>query len=67
MMGLRLTRGLAAEDFTGATGMALFDFLDTDRLRALAEGGFLATDEMGVKATPEGMKRLDAVLAHLLT
>jgi len=66
MMGLRLTRGLSAVDFMAATGAALDTFLDRARVCALQEADFLDFDDAGLRATPEGLKRLDAVLAHLL-
>jgi len=65
MMGLRLAEGIDARRFAAATGMALDAALDPQGLRVLAEGGFVVRDAAGLRATPEGLLRLDAVLARL--
>ena len=40
--------------------------LDAARLLRLIEGGFLAVDAEGIRTTPEGRLRLNAVLSALL-
>jgi oxygen-independent coproporphyrinogen-3 oxidase len=65
MMGLRLSAGIDAGQFAAATGAALDDALDARGLRVLIDGGFLARDAGGLRATREGLLRLDAVLAKL--
>ena len=65
MMGLRLSAGIDAATFEAATGTALDDALDPKGLRAIVEGGFVARDARGLRATREGLLRLDAVLAKL--
>jgi putative oxygen-independent coproporphyrinogen III oxidase len=66
LMGLRLSEGIARQRFTDETGSepeVLFDRAKLDRLIA---GGFLTLDETGLKATPEGRQRLNALLPALL-
>ncbi|MGQ0677624.1 MAG: radical SAM family heme chaperone HemW [Rhodospirillales bacterium] len=66
MMGLRLARGVDAARFQAATGMALDDALDPKGLAAMIGGGFVERDAKGLRATPAGLLRLDAVLARLV-
>jgi len=66
MMGLRLTNGIGEKDFRAATGLSLMDAFASDRLARLMDGGFLETERGILKATPEGMLRLDSVIATLL-
>ncbi len=66
MMGLRLTDGLPRSRLAALTGKepeALFDPAALDRLAA---GGFIELDGRGLRATPAGRLRLDAVLGALL-
>jgi oxygen-independent coproporphyrinogen-3 oxidase len=65
LMGLRLTEGIDAGRFATRTGIALDDAIDAEVLeRALAEG-YLQQANGKLRATPEGRKRLDALLAAL--
>ena len=67
MMGLRLTDGIPRGRLVGLTGNepeALFDPATLERMR---DGGFVELDARGIRATPEGRQRLDAVLGALLT
>jgi putative oxygen-independent coproporphyrinogen III oxidase len=66
MMGLRLAEGISGAWFRAGTGRDLDAALDPARLRRLIEGGFLARDDAGLRATPTGRQRLDAVLAALV-
>ncbi len=66
MMGLRLTGGLERARFPDLTGGALEDALDSAALERLTTGGFIEVDANGVRATPAGRLRLNAVLAALL-
>ncbi|MFQ5775774.1 MAG: radical SAM family heme chaperone HemW [Kiloniellaceae bacterium] len=66
MMGLRLREGIARAAFVRETGRQPEDALSPARLTALVEGGFLALDARGLRATAAGLARLDAVLARLL-
>lgn len=67
MMGLRLIDGIDQGDFNIATGLSLHDAFAPENLTRLTDGGFLEMDDHVLKATPEGMLRLDSVLAALLT
>ncbi|MCC6471390.1 MAG: coproporphyrinogen III oxidase [Alphaproteobacteria bacterium] len=65
MMGMRLAEGIDAARFRAATGVALDDALDPQGLAAMIEGGFVERTAGGIRATREGLVRLDAVLARL--
>jgi oxygen-independent coproporphyrinogen-3 oxidase len=66
MMGLRLAEGVPRAAFLRETGRTPEDALPRTGLDTLIGGGFLALDETGLRATPAGRTRLDAVLARLL-
>lgn len=66
MMGLRLTAGIGREAFATRAGMDIEDALEPRRLRRLIEGGFVILDEAGLRTTPAGRLRLNAVLAALM-
>jgi oxygen-independent coproporphyrinogen-3 oxidase len=66
MMGLRLAEGVSRAAFRRETGREPEQALDAARLRPLIEGGFLELNGVGLRATAEGLARLDAVLARLL-
>jgi putative oxygen-independent coproporphyrinogen III oxidase len=66
MMGLRLAEGVPRARFRRETGTEIESALDPARLRPLTEGGFLALDGDGLRATSAGRQRLNAVLAALL-
>lgn len=66
MMGLRLTDGLTAQGFRAATGLSLKGAFAPDNLARLMDGGFLEMGPDTLKATPEGMLRLDSVISRLL-
>jgi oxygen-independent coproporphyrinogen-3 oxidase len=65
MMGLRLAEGIERARFRAETGAELEAALDGERLADLVAGGFLETDERGLRATATGRQRLNAVLAAL--
>ncbi len=66
MMGLRLDRGVGRDRFVAVAGCELEAALDTAALERLAAGGFVEIDAAGLRATPSGRLRLNAVLAELL-
>ncbi len=66
MMGLRLAEGVSRRRFRSVTGSELESALDGARLARLADGGFLALDARGLRATAAGRQRLNAVLGALL-
>src|SRR5262249_16912528 len=62
LMGLRLTAGLPRARLRHTLGCDIEEALDPRRLARLVEGGFLALDAAGLRATPAGLQRLNAVL-----
>lgn len=66
MMGLRLRDGLTRDAFRSATAHEFEDVLEPRRLRRLLDANYLEIDTRGLRATPEGLIRLNAVLAALL-
>jgi len=66
MMGLRIVEGVPRARFRRECGGEPETVLDPARLARLVEGGFLALDGAGLRATPAGRQRLNAVLAALL-
>jgi oxygen-independent coproporphyrinogen-3 oxidase len=64
MMGLRIAEGISRDRFRARTGKIIEDALDPARIARLSE--FLVLDEKGLRATPAGRVRLNAVLAALL-
>jgi len=66
MMGLRLAEGVERRRFRARTGSDVEAALDRARLPDLIAGGFVTLDEQGLRATPAGRQRLNAVLAALL-
>jgi oxygen-independent coproporphyrinogen-3 oxidase len=66
MMGLRLADGVGRERFRGLIGCEPEDAIDGDGLARMIDGGFVTRDADGIRATPAGRQRLDAVLKQLL-
>ena len=66
MMGLRLSGGIDAETFAAAAGMPLGAALDPAGLARMVEGGFVAWDGTGLRATPRGRLVLTSLTAELL-
>ncbi|MHA1113707.1 MAG: radical SAM family heme chaperone HemW [Alphaproteobacteria bacterium] len=66
MMGLRLRDGLTRDAFQSATTHEFEDVLEPRRLRRLIDADYLEIDARGLRATPDGLIRLNAVLAALL-
>ena len=66
MMGMRLAEGVDAGRFARRTGVPLAHALDLDGVKRMVFGGFVEADAGGLRATPAGRQRLDAVLAALL-
>jgi oxygen-independent coproporphyrinogen-3 oxidase len=67
MLGLRKTEGIDAERFLELTGSSLEVALDKNKLEDLSQGGFVVVDQNGLRTTPAGRQRLNAILGHLLT
>jgi putative oxygen-independent coproporphyrinogen III oxidase len=66
LMGLRLAEGVDAARFLMRTGRALEDALDAATLAQAIAADYLERDARGLRATAEGRKRLDALLAALV-
>jgi len=66
MMGLRLRGGLTRDAFQLATAREFEDVLEPRRLRRLIDADYLEIDSRGLRATADGLIRLNAVLAALL-
>jgi len=66
MMGLRTVDGVPQSRIIAECGRPLEAALDAARLRRLIDGGFLVLDDAGLRATPAGRQRLNAVIADLL-
>src|SRR3546814_15544285 len=66
MMGLRLARGVARDDFRRTAGSEIEHWVHPDRLSALVEENLVQVDPAGIRCTPAGRQRLNAVLAHLI-
>ena len=47
-------------------GLEIEDLLEPTRLASLREAGFLILDANGLRATPAGRQRLNAVIDYLL-
>jgi oxygen-independent coproporphyrinogen-3 oxidase len=65
MMGLRLAEGIDAERFKRETGVDLDSATDASRLVRLVEGGFVVRDRTSLRATLQGRRVLNAVIAEL--
>lgn len=65
LMGLRLSSGIDAANFSARAGMALDGVIAPAALKRLGDGGFIVSDSDGLRATPAGRQRLDAVVAAL--
>jgi oxygen-independent coproporphyrinogen-3 oxidase len=66
LMGLRLTEGIDEARFLSRTGIPLDAALDPDTLARALEENYLVRADGRVRATAEGRKRLDSLLAMLV-
>jgi putative oxygen-independent coproporphyrinogen III oxidase len=67
MLGLRRSEGIDAERFFKLTGRSLEAALNKNKVDELLQGGFVVVDQIGLRTTPAGRQRLNAILGHLLT
>ena len=67
LMGLRLAEGVTAERFLARTGCTLESAIDAEALRRASEEGYVIWHDGRLNATPEGRRRLDALLPFLVT
>ncbi len=66
LTGLRLTRGVDRARFRALTGLEPEDAVDRRALDFLVESGFMEADAAGLRASAEGLLRLNTVLAELI-
>ncbi len=66
MIGLSRVQGIDSKRFLSLTGVPLEKIFDTNRLYNLSKGGFLICDCDGIRATPSGRQRLNAIIEQLL-
>jgi oxygen-independent coproporphyrinogen-3 oxidase len=66
LMGLRLSEGIDATRFAARTGRPLAEAIDPDTLARAVEAGYLDFSAGRLRATSEGRKRLDSLLAALV-
>lgn len=66
LTGLRLTRGVDRRRFRALTGLEPEDAVDRRALDFLVERGFMEADAAGLRASSEGLLRLNTVLAQLI-
>ncbi len=67
MMGLRLTEGISLSDWTDKFGITFSDFVTDAKIQKLISEGYLIHDTNKVRATANGLLRLNALLSYLLT
>lgn len=65
LTGLRLTAGIARRSFARLCGAEPEALLAPERVAALVEEGLVALDAAGLRATPVGRLKLNAVIAYL--
>ena len=66
LMGLRLTEGIDAARFARRTNLQISDVLDPRTLVQAQDALYIEWDGSRLRATPEGRKRLDALLGALV-
>jgi len=66
MMGLRLSDGISRARFQALTGLDFEQALAAAALENLQDGRYINLDSTGLRATPQGLLRLNAVLRELL-
>ncbi len=67
LMGLRLAEGVEIARIEARSGLAFLDCLDEAMLRDCLDAGYLEQSPGRLRATGEGLIRLDAMLPRLLT
>ncbi len=66
MMGLRLMEGIDKARFAANAGQSLEETIDAEQRGDLVAGGFLVDDQTSLRATAQGQRVLNAVIAALL-
>ena len=67
MMGLRLAGGIERDLFRALAGIEIDAAVQAGAIERLVELGFLIADDAGIRTTPAGRLRLNAVTKALLT
>lgn len=65
VMGMRVTDGIGANNFRARAGISLDDVIDPTISKRLQKAGLIVHESAGLRATPAGLQRLDAVIAAL--
>ncbi|NNE84953.1 MAG: coproporphyrinogen III oxidase [Alphaproteobacteria bacterium] len=65
VMGLRITDGITANNFRARAGVTLDEVIEPAVVKRLQEAELIVYDSAGLRATPAGLQRLDAVIAAL--
>ena len=66
MMGMRLKEGLEKNKFNTLTGRPLAEYINQENVDFLIENQLLEENQTTLKATPEGLKCLNALLEKIL-
>lgn len=66
MMGLRISDGISFQKIEDESGKDWQKTLSPEKIKKLVEGGFLIQSKTGLKATPAGWQRLNALLGYLI-
>ena len=66
IMGLRISKGIDAQNFLSRTGINLKNVIDQEASRRLQKGGFIIHDNSKLLATYSGRQRLDSVISSLI-
>lgn len=66
MMGLRLSDGIDRAQFAQIVGRPLDECIDLAKVTALSEARLLVADRRGLRATSDGMQRLNAIIAAIV-
>tara|TARA_R110002110_G_scaffold3421_2_gene17355 strand:- start:3086 stop:4258 length:1173 start_codon:yes stop_codon:yes gene_type:complete len=65
MMGLRLTDGIDRDQFARIVGRPLEAYVDSAKVAQLSDAGLLESDKRGLRATKDGIQRLNAIIAAI--
>jgi oxygen-independent coproporphyrinogen-3 oxidase len=66
LMGLRLLEGVSDDHFLNRTGRPLASAIDQEAFRRASQEGYVSWHDGRLTATPEGRRRLDALLPYLV-
>jgi coproporphyrinogen III oxidase-like Fe-S oxidoreductase len=66
MMGLRLVEGIDLRNWRDKFGVEIDAILPADKLRKLEAEAYIIKTAATLRATPQGLQRLNALLLYLL-